>query len=92
MLADLSEKVTIVVIAHRMPTLSICDRIIVFEDGEVTGVGTPQSLWETNIFYKHAMMTAGLTPPNLDRRVLLLMCCGRDSASVSETHPKRSAG
>lgn len=83
-LAELSEDVTIIIIAHRMSTLSICDRIIVLEDGRVTGAGTPQGLWDTNAFYRNSMMTAGLKPPNADVPHAPEVQPGSDSASLVE--------
>ncbi len=43
-LAELRGKVTVVVIAHRVSTLELCDRIITIENGRVTSDGAPGDL------------------------------------------------
>ena len=43
-LAELRGSVTIVVIAHRLSTLELCDRIITIENGRVTSDGAPGDL------------------------------------------------
>ena len=43
-LEELKGHVTMVVVAHRLSTLSICDRLVVFQDGRVAAVGTPEEL------------------------------------------------
>lgn len=53
-------EVTMVVIAHRMSTLDLCDRIMVIEHGRVTGFTTPSDLYQSNAFYREALATAGL--------------------------------
>ncbi len=60
-LSDLQGRVTIVIIAHRMSTLDLCDVILVVEDGRVTAQGTPQELREHSAFYRRALSVAGLT-------------------------------
>lgn len=59
-LAELHGHVTLVLIAHRMSTLDLCDRIAVIEDGRVTGLGTPAELRTTSAFYRHALAVAGI--------------------------------
>lgn len=54
-LAKLRGRATVVIIAHRMSTLDICDRILVIEDGQVTGFDTPERLYDQNAFYRSAM-------------------------------------
>ena len=60
-LVDLHGRVTVVIIAHRMSTLDLCDRIAVVEDGRLTGLGTPEAVRATNAFYREALAVAGLT-------------------------------
>ena len=60
-LAALHGHVTVVIIAHRMSTLDMCDRIMVIEAGEVTAVDTPESLRHNSAFYRRALAAAGLT-------------------------------
>jgi ATP-binding cassette, subfamily B, bacterial len=51
---------TIVVIAHRLSTLDICDRIMVIQDGHLRGFDEPARLAETNAFYREALELSGL--------------------------------
>ena len=58
-----------VIIAHRMSTLDICNRIVVIEDGRVTGFETPERLHASNEFYRNALAMSGITlqePGNSD--------------------------
>ena len=48
------------IIAHRMSTLDLCDRIVVIEDGRVSAMGEPMKLRETNAFYRDALEVAGM--------------------------------
>lgn len=57
-LAELKGDVTVVLIAHRMSTLDICDRIMVIEHGRVTGLAAPAELRQTNDFYREALAIA----------------------------------
>lgn len=59
-LAALRGQVTVVIIAHRMSTLDICDRIMVIEDGRLTALGSPGDLARDSEFYRNAMATAGI--------------------------------
>lgn len=59
-LADLHGETTIVIIAHRMSTLDLCDRIMVIQDGMVTGLDTPEQLREQSAFYRNALAVAGI--------------------------------
>lgn len=60
-LAKLRGEVTVLLIAHRMTTIEICDRVLVIEDGELTGNGTSYELQRTNTFYRRTTNT-----PNSD--------------------------
>ncbi len=59
-LDELRGQVTIVLIAHRMSTLDICDRIMVVEDGRITAFDKPSSLVQSNAFYRSALQIAGV--------------------------------
>jgi len=59
-LAALHGQVTIVIIAHRMSTLELCDRIMVIEKGTVTALDTPDRLREDSEFYRSALTISGL--------------------------------
>lgn len=61
-LRGLRGKTTVLIIAHRMSTLDICDRIMVIEDGRVTGFDTPSKLYEQNAFYRNMHKLAGTIP------------------------------
>jgi len=61
-IAALHGRVTVVVIAHRMSTIDMCDRIMVVEDGRVTALGTPDALLASSTFYRRALTTAGILP------------------------------
>jgi ATP-binding cassette subfamily B protein len=59
-MATLHGTVTIVLIAHRMSTLDLCDRLLVIEGGGVTGLGSPADLVAKSAFYREALRVAGL--------------------------------
>ena len=59
-LAAVQGKVTVVIIAHRLSTLDLCDRIAVIEAGRVTALGTPQQVRESSAFYQEALRVAGM--------------------------------
>lgn len=61
-LGRLHGEITIVIIAHRMSTLDLCDRVLVIEDGRVTGLDQAHALVRDNAFYRRALETAGLLP------------------------------
>ena len=54
-LAHLHGQVTLIVIAHRLSTLNICDRLMVFGAGELQAFGQPQHLIESNDFYRSSV-------------------------------------
>ncbi len=51
---------TIFIIAHRLSTLSICDRILVLKDGRLEAIGTRQRLADEGGFYQEALRLSGL--------------------------------
>jgi ABC-type multidrug transport system fused ATPase/permease subunit len=57
-LDELRGAVTMFIVAHRMSTLSICDRIMVVESGRVTAFDTPENLWRTDGYFRGAMELA----------------------------------
>lgn len=59
-LGELKGQVTLIVIAHRMSTLTLCDRILVLEDGRVTGFGSQRNLAESNAFFSDAIRLSRL--------------------------------
>ena len=60
-LEDLHGQVTSVIIAHRMSTLDLCDRIMVIEGGRMTAFSSPSALREDSDFYQNAMAVAGIS-------------------------------
>ena len=62
-MARLRGHVTIIVIAHRLSTLDLCDRIMVIEGGEVTGFASPDMLHKENDYYRRALASAGIGTP-----------------------------
>jgi ABC-type multidrug transport system fused ATPase/permease subunit len=59
-LDSLREHTTIIVIAHRLSTLDICDRLMVIQDGELKAFDTPENLEKDNDFYREALELSGL--------------------------------
>jgi ATP-binding cassette subfamily B protein len=59
-IADLAPHTTIFVIAHRMSTLAICDRIMVILGGVLEGFDASAELEESNPFYREALRLSGM--------------------------------
>lgn len=60
-LATLKSEVTIFVVAHRLSTLSFCDRILVLNEGQVEAFAPAQGLLALDGFYQRvAMMSSGI--------------------------------
>jgi ABC-type multidrug transport system fused ATPase/permease subunit len=59
-IVGLRGRMTVVIIAHRMSTIDMCDRIMVVEGGRVTALDTPVALKASSAFYRRALSTAGL--------------------------------
>lgn len=57
---DLRGEMTVVIIAHRLSTLDICDRIMVIQNGALRSFDTPDRLRETDEFFKEALALSGL--------------------------------
>lgn len=55
-----SGEVTIFIVAHRLSTLAICDRIMVLQSGALVGFDTPDRLAATTPLYREALELAGL--------------------------------
>lgn len=51
-LHEIKANTILVLIAHRLSTLSMCDRIVVMADGAVTAVGTHADLVDRNDFFR----------------------------------------
>ncbi len=59
-LENLAPSKTVFVIAHRLSTLSICERTMVILDGRMQGFDTPEQLESTNPFYREALVLSGM--------------------------------
>ena len=59
-IAELHDEVTVVIIAHRLSTLEMCDRLLVVEGGRLVAAGPRDELAEGNEFYRHALELSGL--------------------------------
>lgn len=59
-LLELRARMTVIIIAHRLSTLDICDRIMVIQGGELRGFDTPRMLEASNDFYREALVLSGL--------------------------------
>ncbi len=49
---NLSKKITVIMVAHRMTTVMGCDKIILFDKGKVKGIGTFDELMISNSLFK----------------------------------------
>jgi ABC-type multidrug transport system fused ATPase/permease subunit len=56
----LKEHMAVLVIAHRLSTLDMCDRIMVIQNGRLVGFDTPERLEQSNEFYREALHLSGL--------------------------------
>jgi ATP-binding cassette, subfamily B, bacterial len=61
-LTALKAELTLFIIAHRMSTLEICDRIMVIVDGRLVGFDTRALLQKENPYYQSATALASGTP------------------------------
>lgn len=59
-LQELAGSVTMVIVAHRLSTLSICDRIVVVDGGRVTAIGSPSEVRLNSAYYREALTHAGM--------------------------------
>jgi ATP-binding cassette subfamily B protein len=59
-IAELAQRKIVVIIAHRLSTLSVCDRIIVILNGRLEAFDDPATLEATNPFYREALQLAGM--------------------------------
>jgi ATP-binding cassette, subfamily B, bacterial len=60
-LTALKDELTLFIIAHRMSTLDICDRVMVIVDGRLVAFDTRALLQEQNTYYRNASMIAAGT-------------------------------
>ena len=60
-LATIRGRTTIFIVAHRLSTLSICDRILVLNDGHVDAFDTRDHLASNGGFYHEALRLSGIS-------------------------------
>ena len=54
-LEELHGRVMLIIVAHRLSTISYCDQILVLEDGRVTASGMPSEVAQHSRFYREAL-------------------------------------
>jgi ABC-type multidrug transport system fused ATPase/permease subunit len=59
-LLRLADHMTVIVIAHRLSTLDICDRIMVVQHGRMVGFDAPDRLRESSTFFRDALAVSDL--------------------------------
>ena len=57
-LATLREQLTLFIVAHRLSTLDMCDRVMVIVDGRLVGFGEREELQSSNAYYRRATQLA----------------------------------
>jgi ABC-type multidrug transport system fused ATPase/permease subunit len=57
-LVALKEGLTLIVVAHRLSTLDLCDRIMVIVDGRLEAFDTDENLRKQNAYYHSASLLA----------------------------------
>jgi ATP-binding cassette subfamily B protein len=58
-LKEESEKQTTIIISHRLSSLSLCNRIVVLNNGKIEGLGTPQELRGQSATYRELLQLQG---------------------------------
>ena len=58
------QELTLFIVAHRMSTLNICDRVMIIIDGKLAGFDTIELLQQHNAYYRSAsaLATGGMLP------------------------------
>ncbi len=81
-LTALKHELTLFIVAHRMSTLDICDRVMVVLDGRLVGFDTAELLESENDYYRSAsQLTAGNRQSD---GCVGPACGGRDAQGVGE--------
>ena len=57
---ELEGRVTVIIIAHRMSTLDVCDRIMVLHDGVLRAMDTPARLAANDPLFQESLQLSGL--------------------------------
>ncbi|CAB4576689.1 MAG: ATP-binding cassette domain-containing protein [Actinobacteria bacterium] len=56
---------TVIIVAHRLSTLTICDRILVLQEGQLVAFDTPENLDTTSAFFAEALRASASDRPQL---------------------------
>lgn len=59
-MGNLRGRVTVIVIAHRLSTLEVCDRLMVIEGGRLMAFDAPDRLRANSEFYREALILSGI--------------------------------
>ena len=59
-IADLKGTATVVIIAHRISTLDVCDRILILDRGRVSAFDTPAALRRDDPAFREILALSGL--------------------------------
>ena len=59
-LMSLKQRMTVIVVAHRLSTVEVCDRIMVIQNGKLKGFDTPANLEQSSAFYREALVLSGM--------------------------------
>jgi ATP-binding cassette subfamily B protein len=78
-LESLGGQVLVLIIAHRLSTLSICDRILVLRNGRVETIGTLEEVSERSDFFRRAL-DAGTLEVGIEEASLLAPAAAPDDA------------
>ncbi len=58
-LSELREHMIVIIVAHRLSTLQICDRIMVIQGGRLMGFDSPIELEQSSEFFRESMRLSG---------------------------------
>ena len=61
-LAALRKRATVVVIAHRLSTVNLCDRVAIMRAGRVVAVGPPRELAVSDPYFRDALILSAAAP------------------------------
>jgi ABC-type transport system involved in Fe-S cluster assembly fused permease/ATPase subunit len=84
-LMGLKQQLTLFIVAHRMSTLDICDRVMIIIDGKLTAFDTIELLQRESSYYRSASKLAA-TPPDESDTLML-----DASAELPENVPESAA-